>query len=243
MENLFYTISGLPVHALVVHFAVVLLPLAAAGVIASIYSPKFRNRYVRASLLGTFLGASAAFVSKQSGEALAQRIGLPVRHSNFGTYLVVAAGVFFLGALVWNQRTASRRSSNPGAFGNGLALLGVGVIGLTFLTGHTGAQAVWEGKIAALNSPAPQTSTKTTTIKGKTISMATVKQHASASSCWVAISGNVYDLTKWINQHPGGAGVITAMCGSDGTASFSNQHGGQARPASELARFKIGALG
>ena len=72
--------------------------------------------------------------------------------------------------------------------------------------------------------------------------MAVVAQHASPSDCWSAIDGNVYNLTDWIGAHPGGAAVIEALCGTDGTDAFNNQHGGQGRPASELENFLIGAL-
>ena len=72
--------------------------------------------------------------------------------------------------------------------------------------------------------------------------MAQVAKHTSASSCWSAINGNVYDLTSWVNQHPGGAQAILSICGIDGSAAFNDQHGGQRRPANELAGFKIGPL-
>jgi len=76
----------------------------------------------------------------------------------------------------------------------------------------------------------------------KTFTLAQVALHANASSCYSAINGSVYDLTKWIDQHPGGPQRILAICGTDGSAAFNGQHGGQARPASELAGFKIGVL-
>ena len=62
------------------------------------------------------------------------------------------------------------------------------------------------------------------------------------SDLWAAIDGNVYDLTEWIGQHPGGSQRILPLCGTDATAAFSAQHGGQARPASELASFLLGPL-
>ncbi len=74
------------------------------------------------------------------------------------------------------------------------------------------------------------------------ISMAVVATHNSGSSCWTAINGSVYDVTSWINQHPGGPDAILSLCGKDGSAAFNGQHGGQARPANELATFKIGVL-
>jgi cytochrome b involved in lipid metabolism len=75
-----------------------------------------------------------------------------------------------------------------------------------------------------------------------TYTMADVALHNSAASCWSAINGGVYDLTSWINQHPGGQGTILSICGIDGSSAFNNQHGGQRRPASELTGFQIGTL-
>lgn len=75
-----------------------------------------------------------------------------------------------------------------------------------------------------------------------TYTLAQVAQHNSKASCYTAISGSVYDVTPFISRHPGGANAILSLCGTDGTAAFTNQHDGQKRPASELATFKIGTL-
>ena len=72
--------------------------------------------------------------------------------------------------------------------------------------------------------------------------MAQVATHNSASSCWTAIRGGVYDLTKWIPMHPGGAANILQICGKDGTAAFDGQHEGQGRPENTLAKYQIGTL-
>ena len=72
--------------------------------------------------------------------------------------------------------------------------------------------------------------------------MGDVAKHDSRSSCWTAINGSVYDVTRWIDQHPGGADAILSLCGIDGSGAFNAQHGGQRRPASELAAFQIGSL-
>ena len=74
------------------------------------------------------------------------------------------------------------------------------------------------------------------------ITMAQVSSHGSRSSCWSAINGNVYDLTSWIPNHPGGEQAILSLCGIDGSGGFNGQHGGQKKPASMLVGFKIGAL-
>ncbi len=81
---------------------------------------------------------------------------------------------------------------------------------------------------------------QTTTTGGYTL--AQVATHNSAASCWTTINGNVYDLTQWIGQHPGGEGAILSICGIDGTSAFEGQHGDQGRPNAMLATFKIGVL-
>jgi cytochrome b involved in lipid metabolism len=71
-------------------------------------------------------------------------------------------------------------------------------------------------------------------------SAADLMKHSNANSCWSAINGNVYDLTKWIALHPGGQSTIKALCGIDGSAMFDNQHGGENHAVSSLMQYKIG---
>ena len=241
VESLLDTIAGLPVHPLVVHFAVVLLPLAAFSLMISIYIPRYRKSYAFASLVGVFLGTGAAVVAKQSGEALAARIGNPATHANYGNILPLVSALFFAISLLW-YRTI-RKSSNIKAtpLGHVTALVGIAVLVLTFLTGHTGAEAVWKGRLPAKSSSS--TSTTTPAKVDKTYSAAEVAKHVTGKSCWTIINSGVYDLTKWINQHPGGPAVIEAICGKNGTAAFNGQHLGQQRPENILASYKIGKIG
>lgn len=74
------------------------------------------------------------------------------------------------------------------------------------------------------------------------VSKAEVAKNNSRASCWVIIDGSVYDLTKWIAQHPGGASNILNLCGGDGTSSFSGMHGGEARPSSVLQNYFFAEL-
>lgn len=69
-----------------------------------------------------------------------------------------------------------------------------------------------------------------------------VASHNTKESCWTTIDGVVYDVTKWIGQHPGGKEAIVSLCGKDGSTAFSGQHGGQPNPEKALAQFKIGEL-
>jgi uncharacterized membrane protein len=234
MESLFDTIAGLPVHPLVVHFAVVLLPLAALGTIASIFLPKVRSRYFGLSLLGLVVGTAATFVAKESGEALSERVGLPQRHSDLGTYLFIAAIILTLLALL-SYRQKRNQQGSVNLLGGLVAIVGIVVIGLSVITGHTGAEAVWKARL----TPAAQTQTGSA---AGTITLADVATHNSPTDCWSAIDGKVYDLTKWIDKHPGGSVVIKSLCGKDGSAGFNAQHDNQRRPADELANYLVGEL-
>ena len=93
--------------------------------------------------------------------------------------------------------------------------------------------------VTATQTPTP-TPTPTATIAGYT--MAQVRANNSARSCWTAIDGFVYDLTRWINSHPGGSGAILFLCGTDGTNAYKAQHDNQSRPAIRLDTYRIGPL-
>lgn len=74
------------------------------------------------------------------------------------------------------------------------------------------------------------------------LTLAEVAKRNTQSECWVAIDGNVYDLTRWISSHPGGPGAIRNLCGTDGTAEFTARHGGQGTPTATLSSYFIGPL-
>jgi hypothetical protein len=87
----------------------------------------------------------------------------------------------------------------------------------------------------------PSASTKPTS-QALVYTMELVKQNNNAMSCWSIIDENVYDLTKWINSHPGGSDVIKSLCGKDGTTAFKAQHGSQDKPNYRLESFLLGKL-
>ena len=72
--------------------------------------------------------------------------------------------------------------------------------------------------------------------------LAQVKANNSRQSCWTIIDNYVYDLTRWINSHPGGASAILSLCGVDGSAAFNAQHENQSKPAVRLDSYKLGPL-
>ncbi len=124
--------------------------------------------------------------------------------------------------------------------------------GFFIIKNKAGNQVIAPTTTAGDTGSAPTTSTDTTsgtstdtTGGGDTVtsySMADVATHKDGTSCWTVINGGVYDVTSWINQHPGGPDAILSLCGKDGSSTFTNQHEGQMRPEQELAGFKIGVL-
>ncbi len=52
----------------------------------------------------------------------------------------------------------------------------------------------------------------------------TLAEHSTEEDCWVAIHGQVYDLTSFAEEHPAGAESIFKLCGLDGTEAFQSVH-------------------
>ncbi len=66
-----------------------------------------------------------------------------------------------------------------------------------------------------------------------------VAVHNQKSDCWFIIDNNVYNVTDFISQHPGGE-FIAKFCGKDATAAFRGQHDNSQDAV--LAKFLIGSL-
>ncbi len=97
---------------------------------------------------------------------------------------------------------------------------------------------------SATQSPSPTRTATPSASTGLTkLTLEEVKKHASSTSCWSIVYENVFDLTKWIPLHPGGAEKIRAICGVDGTSAFERQHTGDGGAASQLSKYFLGKLG
>jgi len=51
-----------------------------------------------------------------------------------------------------------------------------------------------------------------------------VAKHSSKEDCWVIIENNVYDVTTFLSDHPGGKRAILMYAGKDGTKEFKMLH-------------------
>ncbi|QRW16182.1 FMN-dependent alpha-hydroxy acid dehydrogenase [Rhizoctonia solani] len=52
-----------------------------------------------------------------------------------------------------------------------------------------------------------------------------VATHNTSESCWIIVSGKVYDVTEFISEHPGGSAVLLKHAGKDATAAYEMAHG------------------
>ncbi|GLT79713.1 hypothetical protein SLA2020_511900 [Shorea laevis] len=62
----------------------------------------------------------------------------------------------------------------------------------------------------------------------KYISSDELKQHDELGDLWISIQGKVYDVSSWVNKHPGGDGPLLSLAGQDVTDAFIAYHPGSA---------------
>ena len=47
-----------------------------------------------------------------------------------------------------------------------------------------------------------------------------VSAHTTPTDCWMTISGAVYDVSAFLDEHPGGDEVMLELAGQDATEAF-----------------------
>jgi cytochrome b involved in lipid metabolism len=72
-------------------------------------------------------------------------------------------------------------------------------------------------------------------------SLEEVAKHNEKKSVWLLIHDNVYDVTKFLEEHPGGEEVLLEQAGRDATEAFEDVgHSSDARDL--MKQYKIGEL-
>ncbi|KDQ21621.1 hypothetical protein BOTBODRAFT_99401 [Botryobasidium botryosum FD-172 SS1] len=56
------------------------------------------------------------------------------------------------------------------------------------------------------------------------LSAADVAKHNSSDSCWIIVDGQVYDVTEFLHEHPGGSAIILKYAGRDATEAYEPIH-------------------
>ncbi|KAL2349134.1 hypothetical protein Fmac_003134 [Flemingia macrophylla] len=68
-----------------------------------------------------------------------------------------------------------------------------------------------------------------------------LSQHNTKDDCWILVDGKVYDVTQYLDDHPGGDDVILATTGKDATEEFEDA--GHSKSARELMQqYCIGEI-
>ena len=152
---MFEMFRGLPVHVLVVHSVVILVPVAAVATLAVAVRPQWRRTFGPLVMLvasGALVGVVAAMLS---GRWLRGRLGYPeeyFRHGELGERVIWYVGPFWLltaAFLLLDRRRA--RDSRPPMVVTALAVLAV-LVGLASMaqvirTGEAGVESVWRAKL------------------------------------------------------------------------------------------------
>jgi uncharacterized membrane protein len=141
---MFDTIAGLPLHPLVVHAVVVLLPLMAVLTIVVAVRRNLRERYswwVVAANVVIFL---ITLVTQESGEALQKSLGgqIAQEHGELGDVLPWFA-LFLALASAATAVTQRNKALGPAAVVVSI-IAAVAATVWTVRTGDSGARAVWE---------------------------------------------------------------------------------------------------
>jgi len=149
----FDTIAGLPLHPLVVHAVVVLLPLMALVTIAVALRPAWRS-VAPWVVVADAAVLVCAFVAKETGEKFQGRLSrlrggavVAKEHADQGALLpYFALALLVAGVVVW----FARRRSGLTAVSVVLAVVtGLAAIGWTVVVGHSGAVDVWSGVVSS----------------------------------------------------------------------------------------------
>lgn len=148
------TVFGLPVHPLVVHATVVLVPTAALLLLLSAVLPRFR-RWARLLTPAVAVVALALVpLSTSTGEELESQVGespLVEQHAELGEGLlpwIVAVAVLAL-AIYWFERRRRFEAARGPSRVLALALAGLAIVAFVgttvqvVLIGHSGARAAW----------------------------------------------------------------------------------------------------
>lgn len=153
------SIFGLPAHPLIVHAAVVMLPLAAVTLIVAALIPRARRVAAPLALGLAFVATVAVSLAQGSGEQLQGQVketALVLQHAEAADAVLPWAIVVLLAAVAVTavgpiQRRLGHRSLSPKLVNGTIAVLalvaGTGATITVIDVGHSGAKATWNGTV------------------------------------------------------------------------------------------------
>ncbi len=158
---MFDLINGIPLHPLVVHAIVVLLPLAMLGTIAIAVRPPWRLRYGPLAVAAAALSVILIPLGTSSGEALESRVGDPGQHAQLGDQLIYFAVPLLVlsAALVWLEWRQQRRVVGEPSRRLTTVVASLAVVAAlastvqVYRVGDSGARAAWADVPAPRSAP------------------------------------------------------------------------------------------
>jgi hypothetical protein len=144
----FGMLLGLPLHPLLVHSAVVLVPLVAVGALVMSYLPSFSRRHGKLILILALIAQASVFLAKMSGEAFAEILDKNVeKHAELGEIApLVTIPMVVLIYLRWRMDRAGSSIGNAAVrrlTSVALVVASLASCVMIFLVGHSGASSVW----------------------------------------------------------------------------------------------------
>lgn len=144
----FGMLAGLPLHPLLVHSAVVLVPLVAIGALVMSYLPSFSRRHGKMILILAVIAQVSVFLAKMSGEAFSEILDKNVgKHAELGE--IAPLVTLPMVALIYLRWRMDRAGSSIGNVvirrltSVALVISSLASLILIFLVGHSGASSVW----------------------------------------------------------------------------------------------------
>jgi hypothetical protein len=154
-----WTFDGLPLHPLLVHATVILVPLTALALLLAVFWPAARRRLGFVVPLAGLLMVVLVPITQAAGLALKEVVGpIPavLVHEGYGLMLLpwtIAVAVVAVGEWVWYRFFNDRmKVSRPGvarviqiAIAVAAVIVAAGSLVVVFLAGEAGTRAVWQG--------------------------------------------------------------------------------------------------
>ncbi|HEY7175652.1 MAG TPA: DUF2231 domain-containing protein [Micromonosporaceae bacterium] len=159
---MFNTIAGIPAHPLLIHAAVVFIPLLIIGAIVYALWPGVRGRINWAVIALAIIGPLAALFAKLSGQNLRRhlidehfsgtiltKVNQHMSYGNMTLWFTIALGVVTLGVVGYLWRVVPTGGTESIVVRAVSVVLTVALGAVTgyyvFRTGDTGAHIVWQG--------------------------------------------------------------------------------------------------
>jgi hypothetical protein len=146
--GLFGSVAGLPLHPLVIHASIVLIPLVAISALVMSYLPSFSRRYGKLVLVIALFAQLSLFLAKVTGEAFEEILDKDMEnHAELGEiapFITVP-----MVALIYLRWRLDRSGATVGSVwirrltSLALILASLASIAVIVLVGHSGAESVW----------------------------------------------------------------------------------------------------